>query len=123
MYFGIFFHLALIICCVLSVEIFIQSNFQSILSSLKNISNKVYRALNTDNISDHWKEKVIPHYAFIIFKSSLKALFVLLIIIFIFLIPTYFNNDFIYYSISLMGITESVLICFIYVKIRNMVFE
>jgi len=108
---------------VLSVEIFIQSSFQLILHSLKKTSGKVFKVLQSNNISDHWKEKVILKYSLILFKRSLKALFVLLFIVFIFLSVSYFDYTFIYFSISLIGIIESILVCFIYVKIRNIIFE
>ncbi len=123
MQFDIFFPLAVILCCVLSIETFLQSNVSLNLIFINHILKKVLRVLQSNVISDHWKKRVIPYYAFSILKISLKTLLILLVIISIFLLPTIYNIDFFYFSISFFGIVEAILVCFFYLKLRNLIFE
>jgi hypothetical protein len=116
-------HIALLICCILSVEWIINSNFKPLLISLKIISKKVFKVLKSESISDCWKEKVIPSYAFSMFNISIKSFFILLLIIIIFYLPTFLLNDFIHQSISMLGIIESIIFCTAYLKIRKIIFE
>ena len=115
-------HIALIICCVLSIELILKSNFKLILSSLIVISKKVMRVLKSEKISDSWKEKIIPFYAISMFKYSIKSFFIITIIVSVFFLPSFLINDFIYFSMSLFGIIESIVFCVAYLKIRNIVF-
>ena len=86
-------------------------------------TKKTGRVLISNHISDHWKEKVIPHYSSLIFKSSLKAFLILLIILALFLLPMIINDDFVYHITSIIGIAESMLFCIAYLKIRKLAFE
>ncbi len=115
-------HIALMICCIVSVELIIQSKFKLILYALRTISKKVLKVLSSENISDCWKEKIIPHYAISMFKYSIKSFFILALIVFIFFLPSFLINDFIYFSMSPFGIIESIIFCLAYVKIRKIVF-
>ena len=45
------------------------------LKSLLSNSVKVLHIVLSKKISDHWKEKVVPHYAILIFKKSLIVIF------------------------------------------------
>ena len=56
-------HLILLIICLLSVEIFIRSNYLSLIKSLTKVSNKAIHIISNKNISDHWKENIIPKYS------------------------------------------------------------
>ena len=115
-------HIALIMCCMLSIELIVKSNFKLILSSLIVISKKVLIVLKSEKISDCWKEKIIPYYAISMFKYSIKLFFIICIIVSIFFLPSFLISDFIFFSISLLGIIESIIICIAYMKIRNVVF-
>ena len=53
-------HFVLLLVCVLSVEVFIRFNFLLILDSILRVIRKVIYVIPQDNISDHWKEKVVP---------------------------------------------------------------
>ena len=55
-------HFILLLVCILSVEVFIRLNFLSHLDSILKLTKVTY-VIPRNNISDHWKEKVIPAYA------------------------------------------------------------
>ena len=112
-------HLLLSLICILSVEVFIRLNFLSHLDSILKVTMRVTYVIPNNNISDHWKEKVIPAYALRIMKYSLQILVILLLIMFLFLIPNYFFNDFLAFTFSWIGIIESMVFAFGYVYIRK----
>ena len=115
-------HIALTFCCVLSVELFIRSNFKLIVFSLITVLEKAIKIITAENISDHWKEKIIPLYAIFMFKYSIQSFSILVIIGIIFFLPSFLISDFIYFSISIFGIIESIIFCVAYLKIRNIIF-
>jgi len=116
-------HIALIICCVISVELLIRSNIKLLFFSLLSSFEKVIKVIKSDNISDCWKEKIIPYYATSMFKYSFKSFLVLILAFGMFFLPSFLINDFIHYSISLFGIIETIIFCVVYLKIRRIVFE
>ncbi len=116
-------HFLLLPCCIISIEIFIFFDVLSIFDSMIMTTKKTGRVLMSNHVSDHWKEKVIPHYSTLIFKYSLKALLILLMILALFFLPTIISDDFVYHITSIIGIAESILICLLYVKIRKLAFE
>jgi len=113
-------HLLLSLICILSVEVFIRLNFLSYLESILKVTKKVTFVILKSNISDHWKEKVIPAYALSIMKYSLQILLILLLIISLFFIADYFFNDFLAFTFSLIGIIESMVFAFGYVYLRRL---
>ena len=112
-------HFLLSLVCILSVEIFIKLNFLSHLDSILKVKKKVTYVIPKSNISDHWKEKVIPAYALSIMKCSLQILLILLLIMTLFLISEFFFNDFLAFTFSLIGIIESMVFAFGYVFLRK----
>jgi hypothetical protein len=112
-------HFILILVCVLSVEVFIRFNFLLILNSILKVAKKVTYVIPKSNISDHWKEKIIPAYALIIMKYSLQMLLILLLIMSLFFIADLFYNDFLAFTLSLIGTMESMVIAFGYVYLRK----
>ena len=113
-------HFLLFLVCILSVEIFIKSNFLSYLYSMLKVMKKAAFMISQNNISDHWKEKAIPAYALRIMKHSLQILLILLIIMSLFFIADIFFNDFLALTLSLLGIIESIIFVFGYVYLRKM---
>ena len=116
-------HFLLLLCCIISIEIFVFYNIFKIFDSISAATKKTGKVLLSNHISDHWKEKVIPHYSILIFKSSLKTLLILSMILALFLLPTIIIDNFVYHITSIIGIAESILICLAYVKIRKLAFE
>ena len=112
-------HLLLLLVCILSVEVFIRLNFLSHLNSILKVTKRVTYVIPKSNISDHWKEKVIPAYALRIMKYSLQILLILLLILSLFLIADFFFYDFLALTLSLIGIIESIVFAFGYVYLRK----
>ena len=106
--------------CSLSVEIFIRSNYLTLIKSLTKVSKKAIYVILNKNISDHWKENIIPKYSLQMMNYSLQMLLILLLIIFIFVSGDKFFSGFLDLTISLNGIIESTFFAFIYAYIRNL---
>ena len=113
------FHILILLVCILSIEIFIRLKFLYFLELLCKVAIKVTHIISAGNISDHWKERVIPKYALIIMKHSIQMLLILLLIISLFFIVDYIKNDFIKFSLSLVGIIDSICFAFGYVYLRK----
>ena len=113
------FHFLILLVCILSIEIFIRLKFLYLLDSLCKVAIKVTRVIPTGNISDHWKERVIPAYALRIMKCSIQMLSILLLIFSLFFIVDYFKSDFLKFSLSLLGIIDSVIFAFGYIYLRK----
>ena len=116
-------HLVLLLICILSVEVFIRFNFLSILDSILKVTSKVTYIIPNENISDHWKEKVIPAYALRIMKFSLQILLILLLILSFFFIADYFLNGFLALTLSFFGIMLSIVFAFGYVYLRKSIIK
>ena len=112
-------HFILLLVSVLSVEVFIRFNFLLILDSILKVIRKVIYVIPQDNISDHWKEKVIPAYALRMMKYSLKILLILSLILCLFFVADYFCNDFLAITLSFFGFIESMVFAFGYVYLRQ----
>jgi ABC-type uncharacterized transport system permease subunit len=84
------------------------------------VTKKVTYVIAKNNISDHWKEKVIPAYALKMMKYSLRMLLILLLIISLFFIADFFFNDFLALTLSLIGIIESMVFAFGYAYLRRL---
>ena len=112
-------HLFLSLVCILSVEVFIRLNFLTHLDSIIKVTKRVTFIIPKSNISDHWKEKVIPAYALRIMKYSLQILLILSLIMTLFFIADYFFNDFLVFTFSLIGIIESMIFAFGYIYLRK----
>ena len=113
------FHILILLVSVLSVEIFTRFNFFNLLVSILLVTKKVIHLITADNISDHWKERVIPKYALIIMKRSIQMLLIILLIISLFFIVDYIKSDFIKFCLSLIGIIDSICFAFGYVYLRK----
>ena len=114
-------HLILLLICVLSIEIFLRFNFLSCFNSILKVTKKIIYTLPNKKISDHWKEIVIPAYALKIMKFSSQILLIFLCIISLFLIADMLVNRFIVFTLSFLGIIESIVFAFVYVYLRKLV--
>ena len=97
-------HLLLLLVCILSVEVFIRSNFLLLIDSILNVSKRVTYVIPQSKISDHWKEYIIPKYSMKMIKVSLQMLLIFLSIIVIFLIGDKVLTGFLDFTFSLNGI-------------------
>ena len=116
-------HALLFLGCVISTEVFLNLNFLNHLKKIISLTKKVLLVMSKKEISDHWKERVIPTYALQLMKYSLTVLLILLMIIAVFLGISLFELNFIVYIFSLIGILESIIFVFLYLKIRSFLFK
>ena len=116
-------HLILFVICFLSVEIFIRSNYVRLINSTINLSKKAISTIMNKNISDHWKENIIPKYSLQMMKYSMQMLLILFLIIFIFVIADNLFSGFLAFTFSWNGIIESILLAFSYAYIRKLIFR
>ena len=114
-------HLLLLSLCILSIEVIIFFNFIFVLESIIYLVKKVTFVIPNKNISDHWKEKVIPIYAFMLMKLSLKILLILFCIVCFFVLTELVFSDFLAFMFSFIGIIESVFFGFGYIYIRKLI--
>ena len=113
-------HFFLILVCILSVEIFIRLDFLSHVDSILKITKKVIYLIPQNKISDHWKEKVIPIYSLSVMKYSFQILLILFLILSLFFISELFIDDFLIFTLSLIGIIESMVFAIGYFYIRKL---
>ena len=111
-------YLYLVIACVLSIELFLRLKFMSYVNSIFKNTNKVFHVIISSNISDHWKEKMVPTYAFILLKNSLSILGILFLIILVFSAFIALSSKFLTLILSITGVAMSIIISFIYLKLR-----
>ena len=116
-------HLILFVLCLLVVEIFIRSNYIPLIKSLTKVSKKAISTILNKNISDHWKENIIPKYSLQMMSYSLQMLLMLFLIIFIFVIADSLSSGFIEFILSWKGIMESILIAFSYAYIKKLILK
>ena len=112
-------HFILFVLCSLSIEFLIRSNYLLLISSLIKVSSKAFHIISNKNISDHWKENIIPKYSIQMMKYSLKMLLIFLFVISIFLLVDNVNNGFLKFLFSWNIIIESSLFAFVYVYFRK----
>jgi hypothetical protein len=111
-------HFLLLLVCILSVELFLRLNILLQLNSIINVIKKVTYVIFQKNISDHWKEKVVPAYAFKIMKYSLQILIIILFIFSLFIITSFFFKNFLEFTFSFIGIFEALVFAFSYFYLR-----
>ena len=111
-------YLYLVIACILSIELFLRLKFMSYVNSIVKNMNKVFRIIISSNISDHWKEKMVPVYAFILLKNSLSILGILFLIILVFSTFIVISSKFLALLLSITGIAMSIVISLTYLKLR-----
>tara|TARA_B100000161_G_scaffold51673_1_gene33633 strand:- start:149 stop:505 length:357 start_codon:yes stop_codon:yes gene_type:complete len=116
-------HCILLVLCVLSIEIFIRSNYIFLINSLVKVSKKAIYIVLNKNISDHWKEKIITKYSLQMIKNSLQMLLIIFLIFFIFIIADNLFTGILAFTFSLNGIIESILIAFSYAYIRKLILK
>ena len=116
-------HCILLVLSVLSIEIFIRSNYIFLINSLIKVSKKAIYILLNKNISDHWKENIITKYSLQMIKNSLQMLLIIFLIFFIFIIADNLFTGILAFTFSLNGIIESILIAFSYAYIRKLILK
>jgi hypothetical protein len=113
----------LVVACALSVELFLRLKFMSYVNFIGRDLNKVFHVIMASNISDHWKEKVVPTYAFLLLKSSLLILGILFLIILVFFAFTVLSSNFLALLLSVEEVVAPIAISLIYLKLRVIIFK
>ncbi len=116
-------HLILFISCLFSVEILKRSKYISLVNLTIKVSKKAINTISNKNISDHWKEYIIPKYSLQMMKYSMQMLLILFLIIFIFVIADNLFSGFLSFTLSWSGIIESMLLAFSYAYMRKLIFK
>ena len=116
-------HLILFVLCLLVVEILIRSNYIPLIKSLTKVSKKAISTILNKNISDHWKENIIPKYSLQMMNYSLQMLLILFLNIFIFVIADNLFSGVLTFTLSWNGIIESILFAFCYAYSRKLIFK
>ncbi len=116
-------HLILLVTCLFSVEIFIRFNYVTLIASIIKVSKKAIYIISNKNISDHWKENIIPKYSMKMMNYSLQMLLILFLIIFIFVILDKLFGGFLAFTLSWNGIIESILMAFSYAYIKKLILK
>ena len=112
-------HLALLLLCILAIEIFQRTQLLDIAKALIFTAKKTSKLISNKRVSDHWKELLVPYYALIIMRCSIKILMILVLIISTFLLADYFIQEFLAYTISFWGIIESFLFVYFYIMVKK----
>ena len=115
----------LVLGTVCVVESFLRLPILSRVKSLKDLLRKISWVLKSSSVSDHWKEKILPVYAWRLFSSSL-ALFTLVFVGILPMIAIAGLADIINIPLlplvsSLTGILASTIIAVIYIFLRRRV--
>ena len=103
------YHLALILLVIGVLEIIFFFNLKTILVKNLSIYKKYYKIFKLNQASDYWKEIVIKNYSLKLFISSLKIVFIILVIFFSLSLNIIFT-DFHLYIVSF----KSFILCTIY---------
>ena len=108
----------LVVACFLSIELFLRLKFMSHVNLIVRNTKKVFQIIISSNISDHWKEKMVPVYAFILLKNSLLILGILFLIVLVFSFFALISSKFLVLVISITGVAMSIVISITYLKLR-----
>ena len=115
--------LYLVILCFLGIEIFFRLKFVLYFSSIHQNWLKVFHVIISSKISDHWKEKMVPVYPYMILKNALNLLGILLLITLLFLLLNFLSDSFTAFTLSFKGLFISMIISIFYVKLRLILFH
>ena len=112
----------LILGSVCFVEIFIRLQAIAHIKRLNDIVSRIIRVIRSANISDHWKEKILPQYALQLFKQSLLIFGALIASFGVFpisgAISYLLGNDFLALSTSTTGLAVSTCTALLYAVVR-----
>ncbi len=114
-------HFIVMFLCFLSVEILIRSNYLYLVYSLIKASKKATYIIGNKNISDHWKENIIPAYSIQMFKYSMQMLLIIFFLMLIFVIADYLFVGLLSFLFSSIGIIECMFFGFTYVYLRKLI--
>lgn len=109
--------------CILLAEFIYHIPLKRIFSHINLVSRKSLHTLRSGTISDHWKEKAILAYSYLLFLETVKLVFSflavgLLVVILVFIFE-YFNTEIGSFIVSVTGSLYSIIIASVYLLIRK----
>jgi hypothetical protein len=113
-------HFGLLILTIISIEILNFSNIKFLITQSITLYKKIFKLLISNNVSDSHKEKVLLNYSRNILIISIKILLILIMISILFFIVGFYQRDFLDLVISIWGILEMLIICFMYIFIKRL---
>ena len=114
-------HFILLPGSIISIELLLRLNFISHLNVMLSITKRIAYIVPNRKISDHWKEKIIPIYAFKIIRASVQILFISICIAAFFLISNILFDDFLKSATSMTGLIESSFFLISFFHLRKLV--
>ena len=112
-------YIFLSLTCVISIEIIIKCNLISSVNLIFAIALKIKKLIFSKNISDHWKEQILPAYALQIMRYSLKVLCIFIFTITCILSIDAVLNGFLIFLSSTTGVSASIIISIAYIFVRT----
>ncbi|MFO7877624.1 MAG: hypothetical protein R6U55_13675 [Desulfovermiculus sp.] len=82
------------LCCFCAVELLLKAGLFSTIHQMRAVYGKTIRTITNKRISDHWKEKVLPAYAWMILKGSAQLLLSLVLVFVPFVIAIFLAEPF-----------------------------
>mgnify|MGYP006906936968 CR=1 FL=1 len=107
-------HFYLIFLCCLSIETIYLTNLFGCFKLITFYVRKSFYLITNNNISDHWKELVIPRYSFLIISLSSKILLTFIIIFLSFCFIDNFSSGLFDLIFSLSGFIEVFFVVLLY---------
>jgi len=108
-----------LVCTLISIELIFYSKILNIFSVFILLLKKNYKVISLNNVSDHWKQKLILAVALRVAKKGIILIFLIAIIIGPFLLVYFFKNDFLNFIISTRGALQIIILSFFYYLIRR----
>ena len=105
--------------CICAIEIFIRFDALVFIGKVQQKISRFIWLMSATNVSDHWKERVVPIYAFIILLNTLKLAGLLALIACIFLCIHIVFVDFYQFSFSAYGFFWSFFFSSAYIKLMK----
>ena len=112
-------YLILFLIIVISSEFIIKTRYIFLFNSLIKLIKNANKVIIKKNISDHWKEKVIPEYSYQMMKVSLFMLLIMGGILSLIFIIGFLYNDFTEFIFTVRGLAFSILFTFFYIYLKN----
>ena len=112
-------HFFTILFSIFVVEIIKLLDLVLKLKKIFSISKKIIKIIISKKISDNWKEKFLLKSSFMLLINSFQIIMVLLIILTLFFIGTYLNDEFFSFILSLAGLCEMTISIFLYITIKK----
>ena len=110
----------LILNIIIIIKFLKRFEYLSYIYLLLKLINKSTTLIKKRNISDHWKEKIIPKYSFLMIKYSLKMLIIFGLCFSTIILSSILFNDFLKFLFTFKGIMTATLFGYFYIYINKL---